>query len=113
MAVQALSSQAAVAGYKAVLIGAAGLDKFLPMLTTAAGTIRPARVLVIGGGGETADGRHHLPTLGAGGFARRERAVIRDGRVAAQRQPVAERGEVWLVLASRVQDSSSLAFKTS
>jgi NAD(P) transhydrogenase subunit alpha len=46
----ALSSQAAVAGYKAVLIGAAALDKFYPMLTTAAGTIRPATVLVIGAG---------------------------------------------------------------
>jgi NAD(P) transhydrogenase subunit alpha len=46
----ALSSQAAIAGYKAVLIGANALDKFLPMLTTAAGTIRPAQVLVIGVG---------------------------------------------------------------
>ena len=46
----ALSSQAAVSGYKAVLIGAAALDKFFPMLTTAAGTIRPATVLVIGAG---------------------------------------------------------------
>jgi NAD(P) transhydrogenase subunit alpha len=45
-----LSSQAAIAGYKAVLIGANALDKFLPMLTTAAGTIRPAQVLVIGVG---------------------------------------------------------------
>jgi H+-translocating NAD(P) transhydrogenase subunit alpha len=46
----ALSSQAAVAGYKAVLIAANTLEKFLPMLTTAAGTIRPASVLVIGAG---------------------------------------------------------------
>ena len=46
----ALSSQAAVAGYKAVLLGAGALDKFFPMLTTAAGTIRPATVLVIGAG---------------------------------------------------------------
>jgi len=46
----ALSSQAAVAGYKAVLIAANALEKFLPMLTTAAGTIRPATVLVIGAG---------------------------------------------------------------
>lgn len=46
----ALSSQAAAAGYKAVLIAADTLDKFLPMLTTAAGTIRPAQVLVIGAG---------------------------------------------------------------
>jgi NAD(P) transhydrogenase subunit alpha len=46
----ALSSQAAVAGYKAVLIAANALERFLPMLTTAAGTIRPALVLVIGAG---------------------------------------------------------------
>jgi len=46
----ALSSQAAVAGYKAGLLAANALDKFLPMLTTAAGTIRPAQVLVIGAG---------------------------------------------------------------
>lgn len=46
----ALSSQASVAGYKAVLQGAAALDKFMPMLTTAAGTIRPAQALVIGAG---------------------------------------------------------------
>jgi len=46
----ALSSQAAVAGYKAVLIAANMLDRFLPMLTTAAGTIRPAQVLIIGVG---------------------------------------------------------------
>ncbi|MBP0029071.1 Re/Si-specific NAD(P)(+) transhydrogenase subunit alpha [Roseofilum reptotaenium CS-1145] len=46
----ALSSQAGVAGYKAVLIAAAALPKFFPMLTTAAGTIRPAKVFVIGAG---------------------------------------------------------------
>src|SRR3984885_13578443 len=46
----ALSSQASIAGYKAVLIGADHLQKFLPMLTTAAGTIRPSQVLVIGAG---------------------------------------------------------------
>jgi NAD(P) transhydrogenase subunit alpha len=46
----ALSSQAAIAGYKSVLIGASTLDRFFPMLTTAAGTIRPAQILVIGAG---------------------------------------------------------------
>jgi NAD(P) transhydrogenase subunit alpha len=46
----ALSSQASAAGYKAVLIAANTLERFLPMLTTAAGTIRPAAVLVIGAG---------------------------------------------------------------
>ena len=46
----ALSSQASIAGYKAVLIAASHLPKFLPMLTTAAGTIRPSQVLIIGAG---------------------------------------------------------------
>jgi len=46
----ALSSQANVAGYKAVLIAATALGKYLPMMTTAAGTIRPAKVLVLGAG---------------------------------------------------------------
>jgi H+-translocating NAD(P) transhydrogenase subunit alpha len=46
----ALSSMATVCGYKAVLIGADMLPKFFPMLTTAAGTVTPARVLIIGAG---------------------------------------------------------------
>ena len=45
-----LSSQATITGYKAVLIGAAHLPKFLPMLTTAAGNITPGRAFVIGAG---------------------------------------------------------------
>lgn len=46
----ALSSQATVAGYRATLLAAHHLPRFLPMLTTAAGTIRPARFLVLGAG---------------------------------------------------------------
>jgi len=46
----ALSSQATVAGYKAVLLAAERLPKFFPMLTTAAGTVPPAKVLVLGAG---------------------------------------------------------------
>jgi NAD(P) transhydrogenase subunit alpha len=45
-----LSSQASLAGYKAVILAAANLPKFFPMLTTAAGSIPPAKVLVIGAG---------------------------------------------------------------
>ena len=45
-----LSSQSTVAGYKAVLLGPGALGKFLPMLTTAAGTVSPAKVFVIGAG---------------------------------------------------------------
>ncbi len=46
----ALSSQASIAGYKAVLIASQLSGRFFPMLTTAAGTIRPSKVLVIGAG---------------------------------------------------------------
>jgi H+-translocating NAD(P) transhydrogenase subunit alpha len=46
----ALSSQATVSGYKAVLLAADRLPKFFPMLTTAAGTVPPAKVLVLGAG---------------------------------------------------------------
>jgi H+-translocating NAD(P) transhydrogenase subunit alpha len=46
----ALSSQATVAGYRAALLAAEELGRFLPMLTTAAGTIRPATVMVLGAG---------------------------------------------------------------
>jgi NAD(P) transhydrogenase subunit alpha len=46
----ALSSQATVSGYRAALAGATHFDRFLPLLTTAAGTIRPAKVLVMGVG---------------------------------------------------------------
>jgi H+-translocating NAD(P) transhydrogenase subunit alpha len=46
----ALSSQASLAGYKATLLAAAALPKFFPMLTTAAGTIPPAKVFIIGAG---------------------------------------------------------------
>ena len=46
----ALSSQATAAGYTAAVLGADNCPKFLPMLTTAAGTIRPATVLILGAG---------------------------------------------------------------
>jgi NAD(P) transhydrogenase subunit alpha len=46
----ALSSQSNIAGYKSVLIGAAHLGKYMPLLMTAAGTIPPAKVLILGAG---------------------------------------------------------------
>ena len=46
----ALSSMSSIAGYKAALIGASELDRYLPMMMTAAGTIAPAKVLVLGAG---------------------------------------------------------------
>ena len=49
-AVDALSSQATVAGYKAALLGASCCPRLLPMLTTAAGTLTPSKVFVLGAG---------------------------------------------------------------
>lgn len=49
-AMDALSSQSNIAGYRAVLVAAMRLPRYVPMLMTAAGTVRPARVLVVGGG---------------------------------------------------------------
>ena len=49
-AMDALSSQATLAGYKAVLLGASALPRILPMMTTAAGTLAPAKAFVIGAG---------------------------------------------------------------
>jgi NAD(P) transhydrogenase subunit alpha len=49
-AMDVLSSQASMAGYKAVLIAAQLAPRFFPMLTTAAGTIRPSKVLIVGAG---------------------------------------------------------------
>ena len=62
-----LSSQATVGGYKAVLIVAERLPKFMPLLTTAAGTVRPARGIVMGAG---------VAGLMAIGTARRLGAVV-------------------------------------
>jgi len=74
-----LSSQATVSGYKAVLIGAAALPKMLPMLTTAAGTLAPAKCFVIGAG---------VAGLQAIATAKRLGAVVTafDVRAAAQEQ---------------------------
>lgn len=48
--VDALSSQANIAGYRAVILAAYALDKYFPLFMTAAGTIRPARIVVLGAG---------------------------------------------------------------
>jgi NAD(P) transhydrogenase subunit alpha len=66
-AMDVLSSQATIAGYVAVLDAAAALPRFFPMLMTAAGTIAPARVLVLGAG---------VAGLSAIGTARRLGAVV-------------------------------------
>ncbi|MGZ8458650.1 MAG: Re/Si-specific NAD(P)(+) transhydrogenase subunit alpha [Gemmatirosa sp.] len=74
-----LSSQATVAGYKAVLLAASALPRFLPKLTTAAGNITPARALVLGAG---------VAGLQAIATARRLGAVVSafDVRAAAREQ---------------------------
>jgi NAD(P) transhydrogenase subunit alpha len=74
-----LSSQATISGYKAVLIGAAEMGKILPMLTTAAGNIPPAKAFVLGAG---------VAGLMAIATARRMGAVVSgfDIRAAAREQ---------------------------
>src|SRR2546426_2689243 len=62
----ALSSQATVAGYKAVLVAAAASSRLLPMLTTAAGTLAPAKVFVLGAVGARLPAVAPAPPLRAG-----------------------------------------------
>jgi NAD(P) transhydrogenase subunit alpha len=75
----ALSAMGTIAGYRAVLLGAEALPRFFPLLTTAAGTIRPAKVLVLGAG---------VAGLQAIATARRLGAVVSayDVRAAAREQ---------------------------
>lgn len=96
--VDALSSQAAVAGYQAVLEAAATSDRFFPMLTTAAGTIRPAKVVVLGAG---------VAGLQAIATARRLGAVVSafDVRAAAGEQ-VESLGASFITIDTAAQDSS-------
>lgn len=74
----ALSSQAGVAGYKAVLVAAERLPKFLPMMTTAAGTIRPAKVLVLGAGVAGLQAIATAKRLGAVVWAYDVRAAVKE-----------------------------------
>src|SRR5207244_2680653 len=71
-AMDALSSQATVGGYKAALLAAEHLPRFFPMLMTAAGTVPPAQVLVIGAGGGAGPGGpgHNSRVSRAGDAAR-------------------------------------------
>jgi NAD(P) transhydrogenase subunit alpha len=74
----ALSSQATIAGYKAVLLAAERLPRFLPMLTTAAGTIRPAKALVLGAGVAGLQALATARRLGAQTFGFDVRPVVRE-----------------------------------
>jgi H+-translocating NAD(P) transhydrogenase subunit alpha len=89
-AMDALSSQATVGGYRAALLGAEHLPRFFPMLMTAAGTVPPAKVLVIGAG---------VAGLQAIATARRLGAVVTgfDVRPAVQEQ-IESLGANWLDL---------------
>ena len=74
----ALSSQSNIAGYKAVLLGAMYLPKFFPMLTTAAGTIAPAKVLILGAGVAGLQAIATARRLGAVVSAYDTRAVVKE-----------------------------------
>jgi NAD(P) transhydrogenase subunit alpha len=74
----ALSSQSNIAGYKAVLLGALALPKFYPMLTTAAGTIPPAKVLILGAGVAGLQAIATARRLGAVVSAYDTRAVVKE-----------------------------------
>jgi len=94
----ALSSQATVGGYKAVLLAAERLPKFFPMLTTAAGTIAPARVLVLGAG---------VAGLQAIATARRLGAVVSAFDVRdAVREQVESLGATFLDLGVRAEETA-------
>lgn len=94
----ALSSQATVAGYKAVLVAAGKLGKLFPLLMTAAGTVAPARVLVMGAG---------VAGLQAIATARRLGAVVSayDVRTAAKEE-VKSLGATFIELPLEAQEGS-------
>jgi NAD(P) transhydrogenase subunit alpha len=74
----ALSSQSTVAGYKSVLLAAARLPRFFPMLMTAAGTVAPAKVLVLGAGVAGLQAIATARRLGAVVSAFDARAVVKE-----------------------------------
>lgn len=97
--VDALSSQASVAGYQAVLEAARLSDRFFPMLTTAAGTLRPAKVVVLGAG---------VAGLQAVATARRLGAVVSAFDVRADaREQVESLGASFIALDLEAQDAST------
>lgn len=97
-AMDALSSQATISGYKAVLIAANSLGKLFPMLMTAAGTITPARVLVMGAG---------VAGLQAIATARRLGAVVEAFDVrAAAREEVKSLGAAFVELELETQEGA-------
>jgi NAD(P) transhydrogenase subunit alpha len=97
-AMDALSSQSTVAGYRAVLMAANKLTKFFPLFMTAAGTVPPARVLVLGAG---------VAGLQAIATARRLGAVVSAYDVRpASREEVKSVGATFLELSLEAQEGS-------
>ena len=74
----ALSSQSTISGYRAVLLAAANLPRIFPMLVTAAGTLQPARVLVVGVGVAGLQALGTAKRLGARTFGYDTRPVVRE-----------------------------------
>ena len=74
----ALSSQANIAGYKSVLLGASALDRYFPMLMTAAGTVQPAKVVVLGAGVAGLQAVATAKRLGAVVFVSDIRPVVKE-----------------------------------
>lgn len=74
----ALSSQSNIAGYKATIIGANHISKYMPLLMTAAGTIRPAKVLIIGAGVAGLAAIANAKRMGAQVYAFDVRPVVKE-----------------------------------
>ena len=87
----ALSSQANIGGYKAVILAASTLPQFFPMLTTAAGTIPPAKALILGAGVAGLASDRDRRRLGAVVSAYDTRAVVKEQVQSARREILRDR----------------------
>src|SRR5829696_4373548 len=104
-----LSSQATVAGYKAVLLAAARLDKFMPMLTTAAGNVTPAKVFVIGAVDVRPAAKEQIESLGATAVAADLVAASAEGAGGyARQQSDEERQRTVDALAAHIKDMDAV-----
>ena len=74
----ALSSQSNIAGYKATIIGADHISKYMPLLMTAAGTIKPAKVLILGAGVAGLAAIANAKRMGAQVYAFDVRPVVKE-----------------------------------
>ncbi len=98
-AMDALTSMASIAGYKAVLLGAAASGKFFPLMMTPAGTIAPSRVLVLGAG---------VAGLAAVGTAKRLGAVVEASDIRpAAREQVESLGATFIDLGMKKEEAET------